>query len=115
MLSAISVDALAQPSAAAPNAAIAEKLNQNTVTVISGNPNGAYLYLAYDMPAMLDDGNELRVLPAKPTRYRMPALAKGIWRAVEAYDWQGSKARSAAAHGGTRSRTYRVFGLGKEE
>ncbi len=44
-------------------AAITEKINQNTVTVISGNPNGTYLYLAYDLSAVLDDGNELRVLP----------------------------------------------------
>jgi uncharacterized protein len=52
--------------AAAPatrHAALTEKLNQNTVTIISGNPNGTYLYLAYDMSAVLDDGNELRVLP----------------------------------------------------
>ncbi len=41
----------------------AEKINQNTVTVISGNPNGTYLYLAYDLSAVLDDGEELRVLP----------------------------------------------------
>jgi len=41
----------------------AEELNQNTVTVISGNPNAAYIYLAYDMSAVLDDGNNLRVLP----------------------------------------------------
>ena len=44
-------------------AALTDKLNQNTVTVISGNPNGTYLYLAYDMSAVLDDGNDLRVLP----------------------------------------------------
>ena len=31
--------------------------------MISGNPNGTYLYLAYDMSAVLDDGNELRILP----------------------------------------------------
>ena len=62
MLSALPLGALAQQTAAR-NAAITEKLNQNTVTVISGNPNGAYLYLAYDMSAVLDDGNELRVLP----------------------------------------------------
>lgn len=48
---------------ASGHSAITEKLNQNTVTVISGNPNGTYLYLAYDMSAVLDDGNELRVLP----------------------------------------------------
>jgi TRAP transporter TAXI family solute receptor len=62
-LSAFSVGALAQQTAATQHAALTEKLNQNTVTVISGNPNGAYLYLAYDMSAVLDDGNELRVLP----------------------------------------------------
>jgi TRAP transporter TAXI family solute receptor len=55
--------AAAGQSPAARNAALTETLNQNTVTVISGNPNGAYLYLAYDMSAVLDDGNELRVLP----------------------------------------------------
>src|SRR5262245_13995332 len=43
--------------------ALREELNQNTVTVISGNPNAAYLYLAYDMSAVLDDGNNLRILP----------------------------------------------------
>ena len=47
----------------ARHAALTDKLNQNTVTVISGNPNGTYLYLAYDMSAVLDDGNDLRVLP----------------------------------------------------
>jgi TRAP transporter TAXI family solute receptor len=50
-------------SPAARYAALRDKLNQNTVTVISGNPNGTYLYLAYDMSAVLDDGNDLRVLP----------------------------------------------------
>ncbi len=45
------------------HAELTAKLNQNTVTVISGNPNGTYLYLAYDMSAVLDDGNELRILP----------------------------------------------------
>ena len=59
-----------RPSVAVPastpagrHAALTDKLNQNTVTVISGNPNGTYLYLAYDMSAVLDDGNDLRVLP----------------------------------------------------
>lgn len=53
----------AEQTPAARYAALREKLNQNTVTVISGNPNGTYLYLAYDMSAVLDDGDELRVLP----------------------------------------------------
>lgn len=43
--------------------ALTEKLNQNTITVISGNTNGTYLYLAYDLSAVLDDGDDLRVLP----------------------------------------------------
>jgi uncharacterized protein len=40
-----------------------ERANQNTITIISGNPNGSYLYLAYDLSAVLDDGDNLRVLP----------------------------------------------------
>jgi uncharacterized protein len=55
--------ASAAPAPVARHAALTDKLNQNTVTVVSGNPNGTYLYLAYDMSAVLDDGNELRVLP----------------------------------------------------
>lgn len=51
------------PLPATGHSAITEKLNQNTVTVISGNPNGTYLYLAYDLSAVLDAGTELRVLP----------------------------------------------------
>jgi TRAP transporter TAXI family solute receptor len=62
-LAAFALGAPAQQTPASRHAAITEKLNQNTVTLISGNPNGAYLYLAYDMSAVLDDGNELRVLP----------------------------------------------------
>ncbi len=53
----------AAPAPPSRQALLTEKLNQNTVTVISGNPNGTYLYLAYDMSAVLDDGNDLRVLP----------------------------------------------------
>jgi TRAP transporter TAXI family solute receptor len=52
-----------QLPSAARYVALRDKLNQNTVTVISGNPNGTYLYLAYDMSAVLDNGDELRVLP----------------------------------------------------
>ena len=53
----------AQQTPAGRYASQRDTLNQNTVTVISGNPNGTYLYLAYDMSAVLDDGNELRILP----------------------------------------------------
>jgi len=52
-----------QPFSRQSHVALTEKLNQNTVTVISGNPNGTYLYFAYDLSAVLDDGDNLRVLP----------------------------------------------------
>jgi TRAP transporter TAXI family solute receptor len=38
------------------------QINKDTVGIISGNPNGTYLRLAYDMSAVLDS-DELRVLP----------------------------------------------------
>jgi TRAP-type uncharacterized transport system substrate-binding protein len=50
------------------HAVLTRTLNANTVTIISGNPNGGFLYTAYDMSAVLDRGkasgwSELRVLP----------------------------------------------------
>jgi TRAP transporter TAXI family solute receptor len=39
------------------------EINANTVTIISGNPNGTYLTIAYDISAVLDNGDKLRVLP----------------------------------------------------
>ena len=45
------------------HATIIDRVNQNTVTVVSGNPNGTLLYLAYDLSAVLDDDDNLRVLP----------------------------------------------------
>jgi TRAP transporter TAXI family solute receptor len=38
-------------------------MNANTVYVVSGNPNGTYLSVAYDLSAVLDDGDNLRILP----------------------------------------------------
>lgn len=43
--------------------ALTEQLNENTIAVVSGNINGTYLSLAYDLSAVLDDGDRLRVLP----------------------------------------------------
>lgn len=39
------------------------QINQNTITIVSGNPNATYLSIAYDLSAVLDNGNEFRVLP----------------------------------------------------
>jgi TRAP transporter TAXI family solute receptor len=53
--------------AALPSPALAQhsadKLNANTVAVISGNLNATYLSIAYDLSAVLDDGDRLRILP----------------------------------------------------
>ena len=42
---------------------IGTRINSNTVSVISGNLNGTYLTIAYDLSAVLDDGDNMRVLP----------------------------------------------------
>ena len=39
------------------------EINQATVGIVSGNLNGTYLSIAYDLSAVLDDGNKFRVLP----------------------------------------------------
>src|SRR3954469_880429 len=43
--------------------ALGERINTNTIAVISGNPNATYMSIAYDMSAVLDDGDEFRILP----------------------------------------------------
>lgn len=42
---------------------VGERANANTVAIISGNLNATYLSIAYDLSAVLDDGDEFRVLP----------------------------------------------------
>jgi TRAP transporter TAXI family solute receptor len=42
---------------------IGERINANTIAVISGNLNATYVTIAYDLSAVLDDGDEFRVLP----------------------------------------------------
>lgn len=67
LFSGQAADAQARKNAPPPvkefSVADRELLNANTVTVISGNPNGTYLPLAFDIAAVLDDGDKLRVLP----------------------------------------------------
>jgi uncharacterized protein len=43
--------------------ALNERTNANTVTIVSGSPEGASLSIAHDLSAVLDDGDEFRVLP----------------------------------------------------
>lgn len=42
---------------------VGDEINYNTISVVSGNLNGTYLSIAYDLSAVLDEGNEFRVLP----------------------------------------------------
>ena len=48
---------------AAPWERTRDRVNANTVTILSGNPNGTYLYIASDIAFVLDDGDRLRILP----------------------------------------------------
>jgi len=43
--------------------ALSERTNANTVTIVSGSPEGASLAIAHDLSAVLDDGEQFRVLP----------------------------------------------------
>lgn len=40
-----------------------ERLNANTVTIVADSPNGTYLSIADDLAAVLDDGEDFRILP----------------------------------------------------
>jgi TRAP transporter TAXI family solute receptor len=42
---------------------LGERLNTNTIAIVSGNPNATYLTIAYDLSAVLDDGDNFRILP----------------------------------------------------
>lgn len=42
---------------------IGAQINANTIAIVSGNINAAWLTIAYDLSAVLDDGNNFRVLP----------------------------------------------------
>jgi uncharacterized protein len=43
--------------------AFGERVNANTVTIVSSSPDGTYQSIAHDLSAVLDDGEEFRVLP----------------------------------------------------
>jgi TRAP transporter TAXI family solute receptor len=42
---------------------IGERINSHTIAIVSGNVNATYLSIAYDLSAVLDNGDEFRVLP----------------------------------------------------
>src|SRR4029077_15537599 len=43
--------------------AIKDRLNANTVTVMSGTIGGTYVQFGADLASVLDDGDDMRVLP----------------------------------------------------
>lgn len=69
LLRALTVAALGLAATVVPAAAqydsarLREDINRNTSSIITGTPSGTYLQIAYDMSAVLDDGNNLRILP----------------------------------------------------
>lgn len=46
-----------------PEPVNSDTINANTIAIVSGNPNGTYLSIAYDLSAVLDDDNSFRILP----------------------------------------------------
>jgi len=53
-----------QPIPDKPNlGGLGERLNANTISIVSGNPNATYLSVAYDLSDVLDDGDDFRILP----------------------------------------------------
>ncbi|HUD88031.1 MAG TPA: TAXI family TRAP transporter solute-binding subunit [Xanthobacteraceae bacterium] len=54
----------ARPIPDKPNLSpLGERLNTNTIAIVSGNPNATYLNIAYDLSDVLDDGDNFRILP----------------------------------------------------
>ena len=61
---ALALAAFVMPAEAQYNSAqLRDDLNKNTTAIITGTPSGTYLQIAYDMSAVLDDGNNVRILP----------------------------------------------------
>jgi uncharacterized protein len=54
---------VAKPKRQDPIEAARRKINANTVSIVSGNITGTYLRYAADIASVLDDGDNLRVLP----------------------------------------------------
>src|SRR5215208_1202942 len=43
--------------------ALGDRINSNTIAIVSGNINATYLTIAYHLSAVLDDGDNFRVMP----------------------------------------------------
>ena len=63
MLATASAQPLRRQAGVESEAALSESMNANTVAVISGTPGGTYFRMASEMAFVLDNGNDLRILP----------------------------------------------------
>src|SRR3954468_16628783 len=61
-VAALCAAALFSQQSSAQRSGASDRLNENTLTVVSSSPNGTYMPIAYDMSAVLDDGDNLRIL-----------------------------------------------------
>ncbi|WP_336489015.1 TAXI family TRAP transporter solute-binding subunit [Methylobacterium nigriterrae] len=52
-----------EPEPAGTESALSERMNANTVSVITGTPGGTYFRIGADLAFVLDDGDKLRILP----------------------------------------------------
>lgn len=63
-IAALGLVAMAMPAMAQYDSSrLRDDINRNTSAIITGTPSGTYLQIAYDMSAVLDEGNNLRILP----------------------------------------------------
>jgi uncharacterized protein len=56
-------EAAAPEAEAQTEAALGERMNASTVTVVTGTPGGTYFRVGADLAFVLDDGDRLRILP----------------------------------------------------
>lgn len=56
-------EAPAVPGEPRTEAALSERMNANTVTVVTGTPGGTYFRIGADLALVLNDGDRLRILP----------------------------------------------------
>ena len=52
-----------EPDTVASEAALSQRMNANTISVITGTPGGTYFRIGADLAFVLDDGDKLRILP----------------------------------------------------
>jgi hypothetical protein len=66
---------------------LGERINTYTIAIVSGNINAAWLTIAYDLSAVLDRGDESRVLPVIWRDVDLAAQVPGRPRFDAAEEW----------------------------